>query len=105
MISVNCILAWRIFWMTMISREDPKAPAELAFTEIEQHILDRLVPGTASRAGRAEIAPYIVKLARLGGFLARARDGQPGNTVVWRGLLRLTDIQLGFAIGADDVGN
>lgn len=104
-IAVHCILAWRIFWMTMTSREDPKAPAEMAFTEIEQRILDRLVPGTAGTAGRAGIALYITKLARLGGFLARSRDGQPGNTVVWRGLMRLTDIQLGFAIGAEDVGN
>jgi len=33
---------------------------------------------------------YIVKLARLGGYLARAHDPPPGNTVIWRGLSRLT---------------
>jgi hypothetical protein len=46
----------------------------------------------------------IVKLARLGGYLARAGDPPPGNKVIWRGLCRLTDIQIGFD-AAKDVGN
>ena len=48
---------------------------------------------------------YLTKLARLGGYLARAKDPPPGNIVMWRGLSRLTDIQLGFLIGAQLVGN
>jgi hypothetical protein len=48
---------------------------------------------------------YLTKLARLGGYLARAKDPPPGNTVMWRGLTRLTDIQLGFILGAQLVGN
>ena len=38
---------------------------------------------------------YRVLFARLGGYLARTRDPPPGNTVIWRGLSRLTDIALG----------
>jgi hypothetical protein len=45
------------------------------------------------------------KLARLGGYLARASDSPPGNMVIWRGLSRLTDIELGAMIGARLVGN
>ena len=48
---------------------------------------------------------YLTKLARLGGYLARAKDPPPGNTVMWRGLTRLKDIQLGFILGAQLVGN
>ncbi len=48
---------------------------------------------------------YIVKLARLGGYLARTHDPPPGNTVIWRGLSRLTDIELGIMIGVQLVGN
>jgi len=47
----------------------------------------------------------LTKLARLGGYLARASDPPPGNIVMWRGLARLTDIQIGVEIGAEDVGN
>jgi hypothetical protein len=32
--------------------------------------------------------------------LARANDPPPGNTVMWRGLIRITDIALGCSIGA-----
>jgi hypothetical protein len=44
-------------------------------------------------------------IARLGGYLARATDPPPGNTVMWRRLSRLTDIELGAIIGAKNVGN
>ncbi len=32
-------------------------------------------------------------------------DSPPGNQVIWKGLSRLTDIELGFLIGAKLVGN
>ncbi len=37
-------------------------------------------------------------VAQLGGFLWRNGDGDPGATVLWRGLNRLTDITETFAI-------
>ncbi|MBL5828160.1 hypothetical protein [Serratia fonticola] len=42
-----CILSWWIFWLTMLNREIPKAPAELVFIETEMEILDRMVKDTA----------------------------------------------------------
>lgn len=42
---------------------------------------------------------------RLGGYLARAKDPPPGNMVMWRGMSRLNDIELGVLIGAGLVGN
>jgi hypothetical protein len=48
---------------------------------------------------RKMLSHYLTKIARLGGYLARANDPPPGNTVMWRGLTRLTDIELGATIG------
>ena len=45
------------------------------------------------------------KIARLGGYLARAKDPPPGNIVMWRGLTRLNDITLGATLQIDVVGN
>ncbi len=45
------------------------------------------------------------KIARLGGWLARAGDPPPGDVVLWRGMARLTDIVLGATLALDDVGN
>jgi hypothetical protein len=54
---------------------------------------------------RKTIGAYLTKIARLGGYLARTTDPPPGNMVMWRGLSRLTDIELGAVIGAQIVGN
>ena len=40
----------------------------------------------------------LVQIAKLGGYLARAKDPPPGNLVLWRELTRLTDIILGFEL-------
>lgn len=42
---------------------------------------------------------------RATGYLNRATDGPPGNTVLWRGMTRLADIALGFELATKDVGN
>jgi hypothetical protein len=106
LISVFCLLSWRIFWLTMLNRADPEASALLALTPLEVDLLDRLVPDKGNACQRAKnLSAYLTKVARLGGYLARAQDAPPGNLVMWRGLSRLTDIELGFQIGAQFVGN
>ncbi|MFY9839524.1 MAG: IS4 family transposase [Xanthobacteraceae bacterium] len=103
LIAIFCILSWRVFWMTMLNRSAPDALPTLALTETEIAVLDRLVTDTP-QARRNLLSTYLTKIARLGGYLARANDPPPGNTVMWRGLSRLTDIVLGAMLGAEIVG-
>jgi hypothetical protein len=105
LISVFCIVSWRIFWMTMLNRADPNAPPNLALTKTEMKLLDHFVPDKSGPPDRTSVSRYIIKIARLGGYLARARDPPPGNIVMWRGLSRLTDIELGATAGSRIVGN
>jgi hypothetical protein len=106
LIAVFCILAWRVFWVTMLNRSSPDAEPELAVTDVEMQLLDLLVPDKHSAMPeQPTLSRYLVKIARLGGYLARASDPPPGNLVMWRGLSRLTDIKLGATIGAELVGN
>ena len=106
LIAVFCLLSWRIFWLTMLNRVAPEASPWLALTPLEVDLLDRLVPDKGEASQRAKNLPaYLIKVARLGGYLARAKDAPPGNLVMWRGLSRLVDIELGFQIGAQLVGN
>lgn len=104
LIAVFCILSWRVFWMTMLNRSTPGALPTLALTATEITVLDRVI-GDKSTVRRKTISHYLLKIARLGGYLARANDPPPGNTVMWRGLSRLTDIALGAMAGAEIVGN
>ncbi len=76
----------------------PVAQPSSVFPIDEIQILDRVVKG---RPGHAQRAGLSASLARLGGYLARNQDGPPGNTVIWRGLLRLNDIHLGYLAALD----
>ena len=103
--AILCIVSWRIFWITMLNRTQPHALPDEAFTKLDQYLLDELAPDKPAQRPAAPLAHYIIKLARLGGYLARAHDPPPGNTVIWRGMLRLIDIELGIMIGVQLVGN
>jgi hypothetical protein len=104
-LSIQCILGWRIFWLTMINRAVPNASPDIAFTSLELRLLDQLVKEKKhQKAPPLSLSLCLIKLARLGGYLARSHDPPPGNMVVWRGLSRLTDIQVGFLLGAQLVG-
>jgi Transposase DNA-binding len=103
LIAVFCILSWRVFWMTMVGRSAPDAEPGLVLTDREVALLDHLVPDEAPRP--RTLALYLIKVARLGGYLARGSDPPPGNAVMWRGMSRLTDITLGSTVAAGHVGN
>jgi Transposase DNA-binding len=101
LMAVFCILSWRILWLTMLNRIEPEASPKVALTDTEITLLDELVSDTGNRRRRpGTLSFYLTKLARLGGYLARSSDPPPGNRVIWRGLSRLTDIELGHEIGA-----
>ncbi|MEX3968888.1 IS4 family transposase [Paraburkholderia sp. EG286B] len=98
LIAVFCVLSWRIFWLTMICRSAPQAAAELAFTQTEIELLEHVVREPHHNAQAPPLVRSVMRLAQLGGYLARANDPPLGNTVMWRGMRRLTDIQLGYEL-------
>jgi hypothetical protein len=104
LISVFCILSWRIFWLTMLNRCVPDAPAQLAVTQTEIDLLDLIVKDTPRTAQAPPLMRSLTKLAQLGGYLARTGDPPPGNTVMWRGMRRLIDIQLGYELAQKGCG-
>jgi hypothetical protein len=44
-------------------------------------------------------------MAKQTGYPARAKDPPPGNTVIWRGLIRLVDFDLGFELSNRAMGD
>jgi len=105
LISIFCIIGWRVFWLTMLQRADPDLPPSVALDSTEMYLLDELIkpkPGTVH--GKATISSYLLKVAGLGGYLNRASDPPPGNLVMWRGMSKLNDIHLGFLLGRKNCG-
>ncbi len=87
----------------MLNRAAPDASPRLALTEGEVCLLDRMA-GRPSNRSPPTLSSYLTRIARLGGYLARASDPPPGNTVMWRGWSRLMDIKLGAAIAGATYG-
>ena len=99
-----CVVGWRVFWLTMTGRATPDAAPEVALTPAEIAVLDRIAGGPPEATQRT-VSRYLVEVAKLGGYLARTNDPPPGNMVVWRGLIRLNDLCLGFELNDQVVGN
>jgi hypothetical protein len=95
LIAVFCILSWRCFWTTMVNKIAPDAPPQSALTDAEITVIDRAVRDRPTIPTEKTLSHYLMKIACLGGYLARAHDRPPGNTVMWRGWSRLMDIMLG----------
>ena len=105
LIATCCVVAWRIFWMTMVKRSNPAAAPTIALTQLELDLLDQLSkPHRSMARSPKSLDHYLDRIARLGGYLGRASDPPPGNIVMWRGLARLTDIAIGFSIREEKCG-
>ena len=79
----------------MIARTAPDAPPQTALTEAEMTVIDRAVRDRPTIPAEKTLSHFILKVACLGGYLARTRDRPPGNTVMWRGWSRLMDMMFG----------
>jgi hypothetical protein len=63
------------------------------------------VTDRSPRIQPSALSDYIIKIAPLGGYLARTRDPARGYIVMWRGVARLHDIAFGYSLLAENVGN
>jgi hypothetical protein len=96
-IALCCVVAWRVTWLTMLSREAPGADPAAVFTANERQLLEHATPDRR-RPAQPGLDFYVRAVARLGGHLDRASDAPPGTTVIWRGFSRLADLVEGARI-------
>lgn len=89
------VVAWRIARLMRLGRTCPDLEAALLFERDEwqaAYILNRKkAPKTTPSLNE------VVRLvAKLGGFLARKGDGEPGVKTIWLGLQRVMDFAAGI---------
>ena len=105
LVAVFWVVAWRVFWLSMAGRTAPTSTPTLALTERECRVLDRVIRAKpVVSAEESTLSAYLVKVARLGGYLARTKDPPPGHTVVWMGICRLAELLLGVELGPATCG-
>lgn len=92
-VAVYAAVAWRLLWLTYQARQQPEDPATQLVDDVTWQALHQtLHPSAAVPAEPPTLRLFVRQIARLGGFLDRAGDGDPGVIVLWRGLRRLADI-------------
>src|SRR5919108_21500 len=93
------VIAWRIFYATMLSRAVPDAPCTAILDPQEWQALYCAIHRTPTPpATPSSLRQAVHWIAQLGGFLARRRDGEPGATALWKGLQHLTDLTTMYCI-------
>ncbi|QPR66515.1 IS4 family transposase [Lysinibacillus macroides] len=86
---VYSIIAVRILGMTYLARQQPTASCAPFLTEEEWQVLYRISNKTSTLPSvPPSIKEAVDSLAKMGGFLGRKADGDPGVKVLWRGFNR-----------------
>ena len=83
----DCIVAWRILYLTTKGREVPNLPCTVVFEEHEWKGAWAFVHHTTKVPEETPTLQEMVRIVgRLGGHLGRKQDKQPGSMTLWRGL-------------------
>jgi hypothetical protein len=94
-LAVLSVVAVRVFQLRCALESQPQAPAEQVATAGEIAVVRRVLRRTK---GALTVREFVRGVARLGGFLGRKGDGNPGVRSLWRGYQRLQDMILGFQL-------
>jgi hypothetical protein len=98
-LAVYSVLAWRLLYATLLSRAMPEVPCTALLEPEEWQALYCAIHVTATpSATPPSLRQAVHWIGRLGGFLARRGDGEPGVTVLWRGFQHLTDLTFMYRI-------
>jgi len=97
-LAIDCVVAWRIYWLTKQGRETPNIPCDEFLNEAEWQVLWAYVKKQHPPVKPPPIGQITPMIASLGGYLNRKGDGPPGTTTMWRGLVRLQAMADGFSL-------
>lgn len=98
-LAVTSVVAWRMLFASRLARAGPDLPCSALLTTPEWqalacHSLKVATPPSDPPSTRQAVR----WIAQLGGFPARASDGHPGPTTLWRGFLHLADLTSMFRL-------
>ena len=103
-LALDLVVAWRIYHLSKLGRETPDVPCTVYFAEHEWQALVAAVhrDARAVPAHPPSLREAMRMVARLGGFLGRKSDGEPGAETLWRGLRHLDAVVVGWCLRSAD---
>lgn len=89
-IRLKSIIAFRLFWLTFINRVQPETSSNEILEEHEWKAMYCHITKTSNAPAKPPTVKEAIRMiAKLGGFLGRKNDGEPGMTYIWRGWEKL----------------
>ena len=95
-IAIHLIIAWRVTVLILLGRTVPALDADAFFTPMELRFLTGY---TVKLPPPGALQEVILRVAVLGGYQYRTRDGPPGHEIMWLGLECLSIALLGLEVG------
>jgi hypothetical protein len=96
-LAVLSVVAVRVFQLRCALAAQAEEPADQVATAEERQLIGRFVD--RKKKGMT-VRDFVRGVAKLGGFLGRKCDGEPGVRTLWRGYQRLQDMLLGIHLHA-----
>jgi hypothetical protein len=96
-LAILSVVAVRIFQLRTALTSQPEAPAAQVATAEEIHVVCAFHKQDAEHL---TVRAFVRGVAKLGGFLGRKHDGEPGVLTLWRGYQRLQDMIRGYHLKA-----
>jgi hypothetical protein len=91
-LALYSVIAWRVLYATLLARAAPELPCTALLDPDEWQALWCMIQRTSTPPTTPPSLRQAVRwIAQLGGFLARASDGEPGPLTLWRGFQHLAD--------------
>jgi hypothetical protein len=98
-LTVFSVIAWRILYAALLARTIPDAPCTALLEPDEwQALFCRIHQSPILPQQPPSLSQAVGWIAKLGGFLGRNSDGQPGVTVLWKGFFALTQLTAMYRI-------
>ncbi|MCI0711758.1 MAG: hypothetical protein L0154_16505 [Chloroflexi bacterium] len=97
-----------MLWLTYQARQTPTASCTVALTQTEWQALTAFEANTSTPAASPPTLQQAVRaIAKLGGFMGRKSDDDPGVKTLWRDWQRRHDIVATWSLflPSEDVGN
>jgi hypothetical protein len=94
-LAILSVVAVRVFQLRTALTAQPEAPAEQVATAEEIQVLRAY---HQQEARPLTVRDFVRGVAKLGGFLGRKHDGEPGVLTLWRGYQRLQDLLHGYQL-------
>ncbi len=90
LLTLYAVIAWRVLYATMLSRLAPQLRCTAILNEDEwQALYCRIHRRPIPPATAPPLRQAVRWIAKLGGFIGRKNDGEPGTQTLWRGFQEL----------------